>query len=94
MIPPSDPKNKGDVVSTLSGSEDSPRAIQIVKLGRSASSAAADSLVCKPYDVAEVHDRLEQKMRMIRLEQDKAREAAGWTRFEGQWIPPGWVQRD
>jgi len=92
MIPPSDPKDKGDVVSALSGSEVPPQAIQIVKLGRGAGPAPADSSVCKPYNVAEVADALEEKLRMIRLQHDEAREAAGWTRFEGEWIPPGWVQ--
>jgi len=92
MIPANDPKDGRDVVSGLSGSEGPPQAIQIVKLGRGAGSAPAECQFCKPYDVEEVRERLEEKMRILRLQQDKAFEADGWTRFGDHWIPPGWVQ--
>ena len=84
-----DAQSNEDVVSTLSGS------ILILKPGGGSRSTVAAAPVCEPYDVGEVRARLEKKMRALGLlQQDDARAAAGWTRFEGHWIPPGWVRPD
>jgi hypothetical protein len=52
---------------------------------RGADGAAA----IEAYDVGEVRQRLETRMRVLGLLEERDRAADGWTRAGAEWVPPG-----
>ena len=64
------------------------QAIKIAQLNRPAGAQSQPEI--EPYDVEEVRQRLEQKMRKLGLIEDKDQLAAGWSEIDGHWIPPQW----
>lgn len=82
--PDSLPEGEEPVLPALSVAE----AIQVIKLGGPAAAAGT----VEAYDAEELAGRLENKLRMIRISEDAALQADGWTEHEGHWIPPGWVK--
>lgn len=71
-----------------------PEAIYIVKLTGTARSSGATGPLYEEYVVSDVHARVEKKFEMICRQENEERAANGWTLFEGNWIPPGWVRPD
>ncbi|HET7577291.1 MAG TPA: hypothetical protein VFK19_12110 [Sphingomicrobium sp.] len=68
-------------------------AIRIAEMKGPRGAGGADGAAAiEAYDVGEVRQRLETKMRVLGLVEERDRAADGWTRAGGEWVPPGWAE--
>ena len=82
-VPEGSPKvSVSEAVSILrlKGGEPSPHLAQATAVDASEHQAAVERII--------------QRLKKLGERQDAERREAGWTEWEGEWIPPGWVRAD
>ena len=71
-------------------------AVSILRLKGAAAPAADARAEAGPVnsELKEAHDRIMARLERLKERIGRERAAAGWTEWEGEWIPPGWVRAD
>ena len=68
-------------------------AVSILRLkGREPSPHLAQATEVDAAEHQAAVERIIERLRKLKERQDAERREAGWTEWEGEWIPPGWVR--